>query len=62
MLAPAALQAKHETVRTTRVWCSWAALMIEVILELVQPAQPVVAVPLLFRLSRLPVLVQPTLK
>ncbi len=62
MLAPAELQAKQETVRTTRVWWSWAALMIEVIFELVQPAQPVVAEPSAFRLARLPLLVQPTLK
>src|SRR5262245_19893925 len=38
--APPPLQAKHEIVRTTRVWFWWAALMIEVIFELVQPAQP----------------------
>ena len=50
------------TVRVTRVWLAWAALMIVVIAELVQPAQPVVGVPLLFLVPRLPAASVPTPK
>jgi hypothetical protein len=60
--APVVLQAKHETLRTTRVWFWCAALMIEVIFELVQPAQPVVNEPSGLYLSRYPDGRQPTLK
>ena len=49
-------------VSTTRVPLAWAALMIEVIFELVQPPQPVVGEPSESSFSRLPFLSAPTLK
>jgi hypothetical protein len=56
------VQAKQLIVRTTRVPCWWAAVMIEVTFELVQPPQPVVAVPSGSSFMRLPFLSAPTLK
>src|SRR5687768_3630464 len=62
VVAPALLQAKHERLSTTRLWFRCASLMIEVIFELVQPAQPIVLDPSGSRFWRFPEAVQPTLK
>ena len=62
MDAPALLQAKQLTASTTRVPCSCALLMTEVILELVQPAQPVEIEPSALRFHSPPELVHPTPK
>ena len=56
------VQAKTLSVRTTRVPCAWALLMTDVMEELVQPPQPVVVVPSLFFLRRLPFASAPTEK
>ena len=50
------------TVSTTRVPLRWAALITGVMLELVQPPQPVVRVPSASRFLRLPLSVAPTEK
>ena len=55
-------QPKLWTVSTTRVWLAWAAEMMLVIFELVQPLQPTVVVPSLLRFWRLPVASAPTPK
>src|SRR6186997_686446 len=59
---PADDQAKLWTVRTTRAPLAWAALMTDVIRELVQPLQPTVVEPSLLRFWRLPAPVAPTPK
>ena len=56
------VQPKLWMVRTTRVRFSWAVLMRLVIFELVQPLQPTVVVPSLFRFWRLPAASMPTPK
>ncbi len=62
MAALLVVQANTLTVRTTRVWAACAALMTRVMSALVQPAQPVVRLPLLSRFARLPALSAPTEK
>ena len=47
-------QPKLWIVRTTRVWLRWAAEMMLVRRELVQPLQPTVVEPSAFRFWRLP--------
>ena len=56
------VQAKTVSVSVTRLRFAWAALMIEVISELVQPAQPVVSEPSASRFFRLPFASAPTEK
>src|SRR6478735_4580733 len=51
---PDVFQPKLWIVRTTRVWLRWAAEMMLVSRELVQPLQPTVVEPLEFRFWRLP--------
>ena len=62
VLAWLEVQAKTEIVSTTRVPFWWAALMMLVSRELVQPPQPVVTDPSLLRFSRLPARSAPTEK
>ncbi len=62
MAAWACVQANTLAVSTTRVRCRCALEMTDVMLELVQPAQPVVRVPSALRLRRLPVPSAPTEK
>ena len=58
----AARPGETHTVSTTRVPFVWAALMIEVIRELVQPPQPVVGDAVGVELQEVAVVSEPTLK